>query len=160
MCTTLRASIVWWYVTMHRVISQFPSPGFTHWSPTPAPLPVLPIPLRDIQSEQYTENTWSSPMILEKISLNLSDYTKIMNWHMIEVRNDETGSHMTWLLVFTWTSLTVPFQVLVLDSVPWISAHLYWPIFIYGTSHTRILIWDAHSRMGQHFVPYKYFIYN
>ena len=31
---------------MHRVISQFPSPGFRHWSPTPtpAPLSVLPIP--------------------------------------------------------------------------------------------------------------------
>ena len=22
----------------------------------------------------------------------------------------------------------------------------------------RILIWDAHTRMGQHFVPYEYFI--
>ena len=34
-------------ICMHHMISQFPSPGFTHWSPTPtpAPLPVLPIPL-------------------------------------------------------------------------------------------------------------------
>ena len=30
--------------------------------------------------------------------------------------------------------------------------------YAYGTSHMRILIWDAHTRMGQHFVPYEYFI--
>ena len=29
--------------------------------------------------------------------------------------------------------------------------------YAYGTSHTRILIWDAHTRMGQHLVPYKYY---
>ena len=31
-------------IRMYHVLSQFPSPGFTHWSPTPtpAPLPVLP----------------------------------------------------------------------------------------------------------------------
>ena len=28
----------------------------------------------------------------------------------------------------------------------------------YGTSRMRILIWDAHTCTGQHFVPYKYFI--
>ena len=26
----------------------------------------------------------------------------------------------------------------------------------HGTSHMRILIWDAHTRMGQHFVPYMH----
>ena len=30
--------------------------------------------------------------------------------------------------------------------------------YAYGTSHMRILIWDAHTHMGQHFVPYEYFI--
>ena len=30
--------------------------------------------------------------------------------------------------------------------------------YTYGTSHMRILIWDAHTCMGQHFDPYEYFI--
>ena len=28
--------------------------------------------------------------------------------------------------------------------------------YAYGTSHMRILIWDAHTRMGQQFVPNEY----
>ena len=30
--------------------------------------------------------------------------------------------------------------------------------YVYGTSHMCIPIWDAHTRMGWHFVPYEYFI--
>ena len=37
--------------------------------------------------------------------------------------------------------------------------YAYTGSYTYGTSHTpRILIWDAHTRIGQHLVPYKYFI--
>ena len=48
-------------------------------------------------------------------------------------------------------------QVLVLQlcSAPYAHTGPY----VYGTSHTRILIWDAHTRMGQHLVPYKYELY-
>ena len=45
------------------------------------------------KSEQYIENTWKfSHDAREKISLNSSEYTKIMISHVIEPQNDEIGS--------------------------------------------------------------------
>ena len=69
----------------------------------------------------------------EKISLNSSDYTKIMTRimipHVIEKRNDESaGQSRDMTIGFTCTSLTVSFRVLALDSVPFRSAPDIWRI--------------------------------
>ena len=49
-------------------------------------------------------------------------------------------------------------SIVRLDLVLWrcSAPYAYIGPYAYGTSHMRILIWDAHTRMGQHFVPYEY----
>ena len=54
-------------------------------------------------------------------------------------------------LIITITLLLKPIKFWVCSA-----PYAYIGPYAYGTSHMRILIWDAHTRMGQHFVPYEY----